>query len=257
MLPLVDKPTKKKKYGLPKVLIAIPTYEGKNYCLDAFLDNVRKFDYPKNKIDIYIADNSATNANARMINKKYGIKVFWKDYTGYDVFEKLADSHNQLRRYFLESDCDYMLHLESDIFPPKDVIQQLLWCRKPIVNALYQVFDGGWRTPCIALNDQKHELSQHFVFHTTLDAFWHWYIDGQLKKTFIAGIGCCLMQKKVMKLFSFRHDKHEQKPPDTWFAEDLRHAGVQNWVHTGLLCFHWNREDWGRHFEYMKYLKSE
>ena len=169
----------------------------------------------------------------------------------------MADSHNQLRRYFLESECEYMLHLESDIFPPSDVIEQLLWCRKPIVNALYQVFDGSWRTPCIALNDQKHELHREFVFHTTLDNFYHWYIDGTVKKTFIAGIGCSLMKKKVMQKFQFRDNPDEQKPPDTWFAEDLRNANINNWVHTGLLCFHWNLEDWGRHFEFVEYNKSE
>ena len=242
---------------LPKVLIAIPTYESKNYCLEAFLDNVRNFSYPKDRIDIYIADNSKDNKNALMLNKKYGLKVFWKDYTGISVMEKLADSHNQLRRYFLDSDCDYMLHLESDIFPPSDIIEQLIWCRKPIVNALYQVYDASWRTPCIALVDQKHELSEEFVFNTTLENFHHFFIDGTLKETFIAGIGCCLMKRKIMKNFQFRTDKASVKPPDTWFAEDLRKAGVQNWVHTGQLCFHWNREAWGRHFEYMQYEKSE
>ena len=246
-----------KKARLPKILIAIPTYEGKNYCLDEFLENISNFTYPKSRLDFYIADNSRTNENAKMINKKYGIKVFWKDYSGMSVFEKMADSHNQLRRYFLESDCEYMLHLESDIFPPHDVLERLLWANKPIVNALYQVFDGSWRTPCIAINDQKNEFHETFVFHTTLDSFSHWFIDGKVKKTFIAGIGCCLMQKKVMVHFPFRSNPHDIKPPDTWFAEDLRARGVQNWVDTGTLCFHWNKEDWGRHFEYVDYHKSE
>jgi cellulose synthase/poly-beta-1,6-N-acetylglucosamine synthase-like glycosyltransferase len=242
---------------LPKILIAIPTYDAKNYCLEAFIDNIRNFTYPKDRIDIFIADNSKDNKNALMINKKYGIKTFWKDYSGMGVMEKLADSHNQLRRFFLDGEYDYMFHLESDIFPPKDIIEQLLWCRKPIVNGLYQVFDASWRSPCIALQDDKHELSDSFVFHTTLDNFHHFWTDGTLKKTFIAGIGCCLMKRKVMKNFKFRWDRNEPKPPDTWFAEDLRNAGIQNWVHTGQLCFHWNREDWGRHFEYMQYEKSE
>ena len=62
-----------------------------------------------------------------------------------------------------------------------------------------------------------------------------------------------------MEKFAFRHDETlmENFPPDTYFAEDLRLAGVQNWVHTGLLCFHWNREDWGRHFQLIEYEKSE
>jgi len=249
----------KVKYKLPKVLIAIPTYDAKNYCLDAFFDNVRNFSYPKNLIEIYVADNSKTNENALMIRDKYKVKTFWKDYTNVPLMDKLADSHNQLRRYFLESDNHYMFHLESDIFPPHDIIEQLLWCRKPIVNGMYQVFDASWRTPCIRLADKSHELSHHFVFPKELGNFWHSWVDGKLKPTFVAGIGCCLMKRKVMKHFEFRTDANdsEKHPPDTYFAEDLRHANIQNWVHTGLLCFHWNKEDWGRHSEHINYEKSE
>jgi len=241
---------------VPKILIAIPTYEGKNYCLDEFLENIKKFDYPKNRIEIFIADNSKTNANAKYINKKYKIKVFWKDYDGYSVFEKLADTHNQLRRHFLESDCDYMFHLESDIFPPKNILWELLWANKPIVNGLYQIFDGAWRTPCIALFDDKHESSNDCVFYYTIDTFSHWFIEGKVQQTFIAGIGCCLMTRKIMEKFNFKSGI-DNKPPDSYFAEDLRVGKQKNWVHTGILSYHWNLEDWGRHSEYITDLKSE
>ena len=84
-------------------------------------------------------------------------------------------------------------------------------------------------------------------------------MDGTLKETFIAGIGCCLMKRYVVKRFEFRCEKDNPNghPPDTYFAEDLRMANVPNYVHTGQLCFHWNREDWGRHFNFIKYEKAE
>ena len=213
---------------LPKVLIAIPTYDSKNYCLNQFMDNIMNFTYPKSRIEIYVADNSKTNSNALYIRDKFKVKTFWKDYTDVPLMEKLADCHNQLRRYFL-------------------------------VNGLYQVFDASWRQPCIRLQDKKHELANSFVFPMELGNFQHFWIDGTLKPTFVAGIGCCLMKRKVMTHFEFRIDKNNKEghPPDTYFAEDLRFAGVQNWVHTGQLCFHWNREDWGRHSEHINYQKSE
>jgi cellulose synthase/poly-beta-1,6-N-acetylglucosamine synthase-like glycosyltransferase len=68
-----------KKYTLPKILIAVPTYDAKNYCLDAFFQNISNFTYPKSNIDIYVADNSATNKNALFIRDKYKVKTFWKD----------------------------------------------------------------------------------------------------------------------------------------------------------------------------------
>jgi hypothetical protein len=247
------------KYVLPKILIGIPTYEGKNYCLDAFMNNVNDFTYPKSNIEIYVADNSISNENALMIRDKYKVKTFWKDYEGVSVMEKLADSHNQIRRYFLESDADYLLHLESDIFPPNNVIEELLWARKPIVTSLYQIFDGANRNPCIRIWDKKTIHYKDFQFDYELFNFPHWWVDGTIKEVLIGGIGCTLMHKKVMKNFQFRcgEKNEESNPPDTYFAIDLRNANVINWVHTGLLSFHWNREEWGRNFNYINYLKSE
>jgi cellulose synthase/poly-beta-1,6-N-acetylglucosamine synthase-like glycosyltransferase len=247
------------KYVLPKILIGIPTYDAKNYCLDAFFQNISEFTYPKSNIEIFVADNSANNKNALLIRDKFKVKTFWKDYTGVPIMEKLADSHNQVRRYFLESDADYLLHLESDIFPPKDVIEQLLWARKPIVTSMYQLFDGAWRTPCIRIQDKKTLHFKDIIFDYELNNFHHYWTDGTIKEVFIAGIGCTLMHRKIMQNIQFRHDitTKEGSPPDTYFAMDLREKKVKNWIHTGVISFHWNREDWGRHFNYINYHKSE
>jgi cellulose synthase/poly-beta-1,6-N-acetylglucosamine synthase-like glycosyltransferase len=247
------------KYVLPKILIGIPTYDAKNYCLDAFFQNISEFTYPKSNIEIFVADNSANNKNALLIRDKFKVKTFWKDYTGVPIMEKLADSHNQVRRYFLESDADYLLHLESDIFPPKDVIEQLLWARKPIVTSMYQLFDGAWRTPCIRIQDKKTLHFKDIIFDYELNNFHHYWTDGTIKEVFIAGIGCTLMHRKIMQNIQFRHDTttKEGSPPDTYFAMDLREKKVKNWIHTGVISFHWNKEDWGRHFNYINYHKSE
>ncbi len=62
-----------------------------------------------------------------------------------------------------------------------------------------------------------------------------------------------------MEKFEFRYDESltENYHPASYFAEDLRLAGIQHWVHTDALCFHWNREDGGRHFQLIEYEKSE
>ena len=61
---------------LPKILIGVPTYDGKNYCLPQFLENISKFTYPKERLAIYVADNSIDNKNALMINKKYSKYIY-------------------------------------------------------------------------------------------------------------------------------------------------------------------------------------
>jgi cellulose synthase/poly-beta-1,6-N-acetylglucosamine synthase-like glycosyltransferase len=91
---------------LPKVLVATPTYEGKNYCLEQFIDNVANFTYPRSKFEFMIFDNSATPENAKMINQKYGVKVHWKDYTGCGVIEKLSQTHENIRLHAINNNFD-------------------------------------------------------------------------------------------------------------------------------------------------------
>ena len=107
--------------------------------------------------------------------------------------------------------------------------------------------------------DQKPPFYDEFIFHYELFNFHHWWVEGKLQPTYVAGIGCALMKKKLLENIEFRWDKNNpsSNPPDTYFADDLRALGIQNWVHTGVLCFHWNQEEWGRHFELIKYEKSE
>ena len=50
---------------LPKILICSPTYDGKNYCLKEWMDNVKNLNYPKSHYDIYLADNSRTTKTLR------------------------------------------------------------------------------------------------------------------------------------------------------------------------------------------------
>jgi hypothetical protein len=61
------------KYVLPKILIGIPTYEGKNYCLDAFMNNVNNFTYPKSNIEIFVADNSSSNERILDVTSPSGL----------------------------------------------------------------------------------------------------------------------------------------------------------------------------------------
>jgi hypothetical protein len=78
------------------------------------------------------------------------------------------------------------------------------------------------------IKTKNHLSINEYVFHYELGNFHHWWMDGTLKETFIAGIGCCLMKRQIMKNFEFRSEPNNPNghPPDTYFAEDLRARGV-------------------------------
>ena len=64
----------KKENKLPKVLICAPQHESKNYCWENWINNVKDFTYPKDRLEIFIADNSPTKDNYTKL-KFQGIKA--------------------------------------------------------------------------------------------------------------------------------------------------------------------------------------
>jgi len=242
---------------LPKILVATPTYEGKNYCLEQFIDNVANFTYPRSRFEFMIFDNSATPDNAKMINQKYGVKVHWKDYTGCGIIEKLAQTHENIRLHAINNHFDYLLHLESDVFPQVDVIEQLLWTKKSIIGVPYQLFGGGQRR-LVTQAFQENNMAQH-IYQSAIQLGFthHWFMDGTIKRVATNGIGCTLMKVKTIMNIPFRFVEGDVSAPDTWFTRDLMTYNIPYYVHTGMLAYHWNNEDWGAYADLLKYDKSE
>ena len=118
---------------LPKVLVGCPTYDGMNYCLERYVNSVKKLNYPN--YDILLVDNSASKNYAKKI-KKMGIKVVHVDRTS-NPKEIVADSRNVLRQKALEGNYDFLLSLEQDVIPPKSIIQRRLKHNKKIVSGIY------------------------------------------------------------------------------------------------------------------------
>ena len=242
---------------LPKILVATPTYEGKNYCLKEFITNVSNFTYPKSRFDFMIFDNSATPENAKYISKKFGLKVHWRDYSGMKIIEKLAETHEAIRQYAINNKYDYLLHLESDIFPQEDVIEQLLWTKKKIIGVPYNLFGGGQRR-LVTQGFQEGDVAERY-FSTALQLAQthHWFFDGTIRRVSTNGIGCTLMKVSTIKNVPFRYVENDDSAPDTWFTRDLITKRIPYYVHTGMLAFHWNNEDWGYYASMLKYDKTE
>jgi hypothetical protein len=244
-------------YYVPKILVATPTYEGKNYCLEEFIDNVANFSYPRSRFDFMIFDNSKEPSNAKMINEKYGVKVHWRDYSGMTIIQKLAETHEAIRQHAINNHYDYLLHLESDVFPPTDVIEQLLFTKKNIIGVPYNLFGGGQRRLVTQGFQEGDVASEFFVSSLNLGHHHHWFFDGNIKRLTTNGIGCTLMKVNTIGNIPFRYVEGDVAAPDTWFTRDLLSLRIPYYIHTGMLCFHWSNEDWGAYADLLKYDKNE
>ncbi len=59
---------------LPKILIACPTSDTKDYCWLDWITNVKNIDYPKDRMEIMVVDNSHTNSYKKYLDT-FGIHV--------------------------------------------------------------------------------------------------------------------------------------------------------------------------------------
>jgi hypothetical protein len=221
-----------------KVLVAAPTADRKNYCLNEYLSVVSNLTYSNYKT--FLADNSETRSNAKMLNR-LGVHTKWINPAGKTNIQYIAESHESCREFALHLNFDYMLHLESDIIPPIDIIERLLFHKKEVVSACYFTGFGDKSRLCIQLLEDSGELireTQNMDYGIGDMIF----MDGTLKQVYGAGLGCTLIHKSVLEKIKFRYQEGVDAHPDTYFYSDLNASGIKQYVDTSILCKHENRE---------------
>ena len=123
----------------PKILIAAPQSNVKNYCFVDWVLNINRFSYPKENITILLVDNSDTKDNVDYI-KSFGIECIYVDKKDRGIIETLAECHQICLDYAIEHKYDYLFHLETDVFPKHDV---LINYESLIDGNLMEVFSGA------------------------------------------------------------------------------------------------------------------
>jgi hypothetical protein len=221
-----------------KVLIFTPIAEHKEYCLQAFIDNVKKFTYAN--FEHIFVDNSSSQKFTRKLIDKYGQTAYWVKRGG-SSREGLTRSQIFARNKFLAGDYDYLLSLESDVFPPVDFIQRLLSHGKHVVTGLYMIGDKskGQRVPCITIKKYNEDLH---AFGTRLLPMSEWddYKDNGLKEVVAGGFGCCLIDRQTVEKIKFYYDPRFDSHSDVYFFNDCMMNGINTYVDTDLFCEHDN-----------------
>lgn len=216
------------------VLVGTPNGDRKPTPLAEFIDNVRRFTHPN--YDFLLADNSDTRECHDRL-RAGGVDVVRIDPRNKSTYAFLAESHEALRLRVLSRGYDFLLHLESDVFPPIDIIERLLSHQKPMVSAMYPIGFGEKSHLLIQLKNENTTQPSVITAQAPYD-FSH--VDGQLKKIFSSGIGCCLIHRSVLEKVPFRYVGHQNAAPDTFFAADVDRLGIPHFLDTSIVCSHQN-----------------
>lgn len=230
-----------------KILIASPTAEAKNYCIKEWLLNINKFTYTN--IHVVLIDNTIDGGkNARYLNElaksldlNYGFNAIHSNTDKTEsVIERMAVSHNIARGIALGLNINHWLHLESDVFPEFNIIEELLFDKKPVVGALYYTDSGIYRK--LMVQRRIYKSPNNICTHNFIAGEDVGFIDGNLKEVASVGLGCVLIHKSVFSKIQFRFEKGKDAHPDSYFSEDCFRNNIKIFADTKLICKHENSQ---------------
>lgn len=241
---------------LPNVLICAPTSMAKNYCFKEWLENVMNFTYPFFKIRLfdntndqgdnsinltnYYKKNYGANDKFEMINSLLLNNIDKRNVSG--IISRIAMSHNDCREYAIQNNYSFILHLETDVFPQKDIIEKLLFEHKHVIGAVYYTDEGIHRKPMI--QTKLFKAPNNVTSLNLLKNEDIYFINGEVKPVASVGLGCVLISNKVFTKIPFRYVEGQDFHPDTYFSQDCHLSNIQVYAHTDCIARHENKA-WG------------
>jgi len=245
--------------GNKRVLVASPTYKGMKYCHNEFFKAIKNLTYPL--YDILIIENSEDNEYFDELKKEKDIILIKDDTIEKNKMLRIISSRNKILDYALENNYDYVLVMDSDVIPPKNIIQELLKCNKDIVSGLYFNYftvSGSQAKflPVAWMPITKQEF-ESFRKKVTLPSSVKSHLDirghltkqetesNELLKVLIPSAGCLLISRKVIENKTIRYglldtsrfgDIHTTD--DIYLITKAREAGFDAYCYTKVKCEH-------------------
>ncbi|MDP7115832.1 MAG: hypothetical protein QF632_01820 [Candidatus Woesearchaeota archaeon] len=239
----------------PKVFIGCPTWIGKKYCINKYLNGITNLDYPEKYF--MIADNSKTDEYLDILKEK-GINALKGEHYD-DPVKSVVESRNMLREQFLEGDCEYFFSLEQDVVAPRDAIIKMIAHNKRVVSGLYftagEVNEKPVMMPLAYVGVAKEFIEKikadPKVYKDQYEELKKYNFDPKEVKrrltfketegeTFMpvlrVGLGCVLIHRDVLEKIKFRYNPHGYD--DMTFCSDVLAKNWKIFLDTSIKCRH-------------------
>lgn len=153
----------------------------------------------------------------------------------------MTRAQNYARKECLDGDYSYLMSIESDIYFPPDVIYKLLRHGKDVISAYYDIGDRnkGIRHPVFTIPEYSEELKAYGTRLLKPEEV-HEYRNNGLKQVQAAGMGCCLMHRRIISMFPFYYDPRFNAHSDVYFFNNVFMKRIPVFADTDVYCDHEN-----------------
>lgn len=229
----------------PKILIGSLTADAKDYILPLWLSHIQGLTY--SNLEYFLYDTTPDQGDhAEYVKKFINDKITLShkpELNSGPLREVIALGLEEIRKYFLASDCEGLLILECDVFPPLNVLEKMVAEDRPVLSGPYLTGDGHSKYLMFQDCDFHEKEAFQKAYQMSFDASFGMF-DGTVRDVYGAGLGCVLMTRGIARRIRFRWDANDSSFPDSFFYQDLFIRQIPNAVDTSFICRHEN-QNWG------------
>jgi hypothetical protein len=231
--------------GQPKVLVACPTYDGKNYCIDKWIKQVKELNY--SNYDILLVDNTNDGGrNAEWLKKTFDIEVIHHFDDSYPNIKYLMAQCNEIiRKRVLDEGYDYLFSLEADVMLRNpNIIAKFINHNVPIISGVYDIGPLGYSYPLVQQLYQDVKTKSQYPRQLFWEELYE-HMGGKVMQVYACGIGCVLIDKLVLERIEFRVTEHKSSVhADSIFYMDTNNMGIETYQDTTEYCRHLRTKTW-------------
>ncbi len=231
-----------KKIKQSKILIATITSDGNTHCQNAWLGRVM---FLQNFYDLVIFENSETIENFQKLEfaaHNYDNVFVKRGKTGFKTTgEKICANRNLVLDYIRKhKEYDFIIMLDSDVFPPTNLIPQFLKHKKDIVAGLCYVWMPDMTNKRPACNFFSEDINKG------IPAKWIEEKNPRLLPLAQSGLGCVMFKANILRKHKdlkfynkkIKKDNTYVMNEDLTFTGHLQERGHEIWLDQVMVCEH-------------------
>lgn len=220
-----------------KVLLYSLFSSHKEYVLKEFITHTDKILAESKDLDIDVDRLFIDNSPDPEFHKAYPDTLYLRK--GKNIREIMMHCDNMARQRVIDEAYTHLFKLESDLFPPANIIPRLLMHEKLVVGCGY--FIGHGNNARLLQSEIDMGRHRHSLQMQNRQSFLSY--NGKLQPATQFGTGCILVHKSILNNVKFRVNAFDDIHADSHFHYDVFMRGITSYIDTSIVPFHIN-SDW-------------